>query len=286
MQPTAGHRLLGVCLAADGNLKDENIFRREQAETQAGRLQNLSASPHDAYMIYPFCYCLALFYRLCLFYFTQKECDKIQVPFVNALLPKLRMNRHTKCAVVWGPLYFGGLDFKDMATKQLIQGTEHALKHIRSNTATGRTFLLASTAYQMLLGTTQPFFWTNPALFPYRTPSTRNRLTYLWEELFQIDCHLEIPTMWTPDPNQPTIMDTILTAQQLFRNTPNFITDEFVRLANTCRLWPHVIYLDDIASEDKTWLTTMVTASVESTSLQCSIKKNRHYGCGKCGKRC
>ena len=45
-------------------------------------------------------------------------------------------------------------------------------------------------------------------------------------------------------------MDAVLTAHQQFCSTPNFITDEFVCLANTCRLWLHVIYLNDIASED------------------------------------
>lgn len=44
-------------------------------------------------------------------------------------------------------------------------------------------------------------------------------------------------------------MDTIVATQQRYRATPNFITDEFVRLANTCRLWLRVLYLDDIASD-------------------------------------
>ena len=77
VQPNAGQRLLGVRFAADGNFCDEFVFRRDQAETQARWLQNSSASPQDAYMIYAFRYCPALFYCLHLTYFTQKECDKI-----------------------------------------------------------------------------------------------------------------------------------------------------------------------------------------------------------------
>ena len=92
IQPSTGHRLLGVRLAADGNLKDEYTFRCKQAATQAGRLRNSSATPHDAYMIYVFRFCPALFYCLRLTYFTQKECDRIQAPFINVLLPKLRIN--------------------------------------------------------------------------------------------------------------------------------------------------------------------------------------------------
>ena len=45
-------------------------------------------------------------------------------------------------------------------------------------------------------------------------------------------------------------MNAIITAQQLYLNTPNFITDESIRLVNACRQWLWVIYLDDIASDD------------------------------------
>ena len=250
VQPTTGHRLLGVRLAADGNFNDEYTHRCQQAQTQAGRLLNSTATPHDAYMIYTFRYCPALFYCLRVTYFTQKECDKIQAPFMNVLLPKLRINRHIKRAVVWGPPRFGGLGFKDMSTEQLVQGTEHAIKHIRSATATGRTFIVTASAYQLYLGTNRPFFRDDPSTMPHRLPATRNRMTFLWEELSKIDCYLDIPTMWTPESHRLTIMDTIVTAQQRYKNTPNFITDEFVRLANTCRLWLRVIYLDDIGSDD------------------------------------
>ena len=137
-----------------------------------------------------------------------------------------------------------------MATEQLVQGIEHAIKHIRADTPTGRTFIVAASAYQLLLGTRRNFFQDDPNLFPHRTPATSNRLTYLWEELSRLHCHLELPSAWMPDPERHTIMDAILQAQQRNRNTPNFITDEFVRLSNACRLWLRVIYLEDIASED------------------------------------
>ena len=247
VQPTDGHRLLGVRLAADGNFKDEFIYRREQAETIAGRLTNSNATSQDAYMIYAFRYCPALFYCLRLTYFTKKECDKIQAPFVNALLPKLRINRHIKRAVVWGPTRFGGLNFKDMFTEQLIQGTEHAITQIRSKSATGRTFVVTAAAYQLYLGIQTPFFSANPLQVPHRLPATNYRLSYLWEQLAAINCTMTIPQMWSPDTTKPCIMDMVLLAQQKNSGTTAFITDEFVRLANTCRLWLRVLYVEDLA---------------------------------------
>ena len=250
VQPTDGRRLLGVRLSTDGNLKDEFVFRREQAETQAGRLYNSAATPQDAYMIYAFRYCPAVFYCLRLTYFSKGECDKIQAPFINALLPKLRINRHMKRAVVWGPTRFGGLNIKDMYTEQLVQGTEHAIEHIRHQSATGKTFIVTAEAYQVYLGMGKPFFTTNPLHCPHRLPASHNRLTYLWESLDAIECRLELPHMWRPDSTKPCLMDAILIAQQRNKGTPSFITDEFVRLANTCRLWLKVLYIADITEDN------------------------------------
>ena len=66
--------------------------------------------------------------------------------------------------------------------------------------------------------------------------------------------HSECKFTWNPVPTMrgKSLRDIFssIAAQRKFRTTPNFITDEFVRLANTCRLWLRVIYLDDITSDN------------------------------------
>ena len=118
IDPTKGHRLLGVRLALDGNFQDEFIYRSNQSRRMAGCLANSSATIQDAYMIYSFGYCPAILYCSPLTYFSQSQCDAIQRPFINALLPKLRINWHIKRAIVWGPVIYGGLGIKNMATEQ------------------------------------------------------------------------------------------------------------------------------------------------------------------------
>ena len=49
-------------------------------------------------------------------------------------------------------------------------------------------------------------------------------------------------------------MDTIILAQQRNKGTPGFITDKFVRLANACRLWLRVLYIEDITADDNTMI--------------------------------
>ena len=268
VQPSTGRRLLGIRLSTDGNFRDEFIYRRDLAETQAGRLTNSTASPQDAYMIYAFRYCPALFYCLKITYFTKKECDKIQSPFINALLPKLRINRHLKRDVVWGPTRFGGLAFKDMSSEQLIQGTEHALQHVRDNTATGKTLVVTAAAYQLYLGIAQQFFRATPQSHPHRLPATHNKLTYLWEQLSAIECRIDLPLQWVPDPHKTCIMDLIISAQQRNKGTPGFITDEHVRLANACRLWLKVLYIEDLTADDNTIIMEYYRGTTQCDSHQ------------------
>ena len=96
VNPNKGYRLLGVRLVLDGNLDDEFKFRSEKSRTMAGLLTNSAATPQDAYMIYTFQYCPDILYCTPITYFTQAQCDTIQKPFINAFLPKMRINRHIK----------------------------------------------------------------------------------------------------------------------------------------------------------------------------------------------
>ena len=162
LQPTEGRRLLGVRLAADGSSDTEFAHRLEQSKSLAGQLSNSAATTQDAYMIYTFRYCPAVFYCIPISCFTKAQCEKIQAPFMNALLPKLRMNRHIKRDIVWGPKKYGGLELSHMATEQIARTMQSLIGHVRKASPTGLTFVITCKAYQLYLGTAQQFFYTAP----------------------------------------------------------------------------------------------------------------------------
>ena len=70
LEPTKGQKLLGVRLAADGNCLDEFKAQKDQSERLVIQLLQSSATPVDAYMIYIFRYCPAVFYCIPVTYFT------------------------------------------------------------------------------------------------------------------------------------------------------------------------------------------------------------------------
>ena len=71
---------------------DEFRAQKSQSERLAAQLAQLKASPVDAFMIYVFRYCPAVFYCIPIMYFTPAQCKQIQSPFINVLLPRLRMH--------------------------------------------------------------------------------------------------------------------------------------------------------------------------------------------------
>jgi len=49
---------------------------------------------------------------------TLKQCHTIQDPALEALLPKLHLNRHTPRAVLFGGPRYGGIDLPELYTDQ------------------------------------------------------------------------------------------------------------------------------------------------------------------------
>ena len=238
LEPSTGRKFLGVRLAANGNCSDEVHARKSQSEKFAMQLVQSGASPVDAYMIYVFRYCPAVFYCIPITYFTPAQCNQIQSPFMNVLLPKLRINRHVKRAVVWGPVKYGGLDLKHMETEQIARTVESLIGHVRAATPTGKTFLITCKTYQILLGVQQSFFSLDPDTCPHQPSATASKLTYIWETLRKINGYLVLPHMWTPElKDTPCIMDLVLQARLHFQGTVKHITPAKVTLVNACRLW-------------------------------------------------
>ena len=253
LQPHEGRRLLGVRLAADGTNATEYQYRLEQSKSLAGQLANSAATAQDAHMIFTFRYCPAVFYCIPISFFSRAQCDKIQAPFMNALLPKLRLNRHIKRDIIWGPKKYGGLELSHMATEQIARTTQSIIGHVRKQSPTGNTFVLTCEAYQLFLGTASQFFTTSPSDHPHRPIKTMSKVTWLWESLSAVGCHIYMTDMWTPSSEKShCIMDIIVAEKKRRKGTAKRIPDEHVRLANTCRLWLKALLVSDLTLPDGT----------------------------------
>ena len=106
-------RLLGARLALDGGGEAEYAYRLDQAKVLAGKVVSLPFSRFDNEFIYRKRWISSVGYFLPITQFTNAQCDEIQKPIYNAMLPKMGFNRHFPRAVIFGPLKYQGKQLAD-----------------------------------------------------------------------------------------------------------------------------------------------------------------------------
>lgn len=102
----------------DGTWTDEYKYRLHKDTVLGDTIGSSSISHHQAYMIHSVQYKLAIKYALQHTRFAPRQCDDLQKPVVNAILPKMGFNRKMPRAVVYGPRALGGMEFIHLETEQ------------------------------------------------------------------------------------------------------------------------------------------------------------------------
>jgi hypothetical protein len=62
--------------------------------------------------------------------FTELQCNRIQSPAINALLPKLHLNRKTARSIIHGPTLYGGMNLPHLFTSQGFHQLKFFLGHL------------------------------------------------------------------------------------------------------------------------------------------------------------
>ena len=99
-------RLLGVRLALDGGDEAEFSYRLVQTTHLAGKVTSSPCFRYDTDNIYRMIWISSIGYCLPITQFTEQQCDNIQKPGYNVILPRLGFNRHFLRAVIFGPIKY------------------------------------------------------------------------------------------------------------------------------------------------------------------------------------
>jgi hypothetical protein len=128
---------------------------------------------------------------------SMKDCEEIQRPVVNVILPKMGIAHTSPIAVVFGTSQYGGLGLTNLADLQGHTNLQYLLGHLRCNEATGHLM-------QMLLEYTQLECGCrgNPLVQEYNNYSAplinTNWITEVWEHLQTCKAKVEIDGLWQP----------------------------------------------------------------------------------------
>jgi hypothetical protein len=116
---------------------------------------------------------------------TQKQCRAIQATALEALLPKLHLNRHTPRAVLFGGQKYGGIDIPELYTDQ-----GYGQLKLKLCDQAGLQILCCLSELQLFIGTISPVFYHPYSVYGQWIGDYW--LASLWKHLTQVGLTLEI----------------------------------------------------------------------------------------------
>ena len=243
LEPGQADRVLGVRLPMDGTMLIEYEYRCQQMKDFANRLKNAPISHYDAYIVYECRYRAMIRYPLAVTHFTPQQCDNIQKPVIDALLPKMGLNRKTPRVVVYGPMALGGLEVMDLRLEQIIHQWETTKGHMCREDRVGTGLMLTLHDHQCIIGSGTLFLNTDPSRYKYGVVNTRWK--YMWERLWDCQLQVEFYDTWIPKGNarnDENIMDKA-------SRDPILMSSKWPMLehVNSCRLYLQAFYISDLS---------------------------------------
>jgi len=240
LEATTGFRTLGVYVTPSGNFKRQAQVLRQHAESFKANILPSSLSPSEAYCCFMMYIRPKINYPLPCVSLTQAQCRYIQAPVLEAILPKLHLNRHTPRAVLFAGPRYGGISLPETYT-DLGQGhLAYFLGHLKLGDETGALIKTLITHTQLQTGSVFPFF-----SLPYPTYSKWTDTTWvtdIWKYTHQAKLVVEVESHWKPHlsrQNDSAIMD--------FAVSLNLNHFQLICI-NTCRMHLQVTTLSDIVT--------------------------------------
>jgi hypothetical protein len=173
---------------------------------------------------------------------SKKDCEEIQIPVVNAILPKMGIARTAPRAVVFGTAQYGGLGSTHLAALQGHTRLQYLLVHLRCGDATGHLMQMLLEYTQLECGCSG-----NPLAQDYNNYSAllinRNWITEVWEHLQMRKAKVNIDGLWQPTENR--VHDIVIMESLI---APGRFTKKDLKEINYCCIYLQMFYLSNITN--------------------------------------
>jgi hypothetical protein len=151
--PESGQRTLGFHMTGDDRCSAHKKVMKEKAFLFGEAIMFSSLWRNESAVAYNSFYLPSLGYGMCATTLSFQECEDIQRPVVNAILPKMGINRKASIAVVFGTAQFGGLGLYHLATLEGHSRLQYLLGHLRCGDHTGQLMRILIEYTQLECGT-------------------------------------------------------------------------------------------------------------------------------------
>jgi hypothetical protein len=189
-------------------------------------------------MVYHNYYLPQVMYAMNTANFSQIQCESIQSPVINSILPLLGFNRHTSRSLVFAPSDFGGIGITNLYTELYSTRIETIISHTRMDKSElGKLFRINLEFIHLLTGKSTPYLQSTKQISYIQ----KNWFSGLHQFLIKHELQMDIRSLWLPSIQRlhdKVIMDLDHTEESR------------IQVINNWRVFFQVNLLSDIVTAD------------------------------------
>ena len=263
LSPHTAHKTLGHYKEPAGSQQEQYRQLRLKSDASTAFMWKCEMTPLEASTYYYACYLPSVGYPLSCSSMTRPQLDRIQRTAMQIIVAKCGYNRNTKREILYGPLEYGGANFRHLYLHQGVGQVTAFMRHWRQRSATGQLMRCALAWTQMTAGTSYSILKNVTTALPHLESKW---LSSLRTFLASIKASLIVDDPGIPPlqrVNDRYVMDEILASQQF--------TPAQLRRLNYCRLYLQAVTLADLTVSNGCQLDhskLMGTPSLYSSATQ------------------
>ena len=242
LAPGQAHKTLGHFKEPSGIQSTQYRQLLQKGDSITEFLWKTQLTREEAWLYYQACYVPAITYPLTCSFLTVSQLDNIQRRAMSIIVAKCAFNRHTKRAVLYGPIEYGGANFRLLSVSQGIQQTQYFLRHWRMDSTVGRLLKCTLSWLQLSVGMSFSVLARPEIALPHIESKW---VTSLRSFLASIHASILLDDPLIPElqrEGNQYIMDIIVESKQF--------TPSQIRILNYCRLYLQAVTISDLTKAD------------------------------------
>ena len=215
LSPYTAHKTLGHYKEPAGNQREQFRQLRKKSDMSTQFLWKCYLTPSEAWTYYYACYLPSIGYPLPCSSLTYAQLDRVQRTAMTIIVARCGYNRNTKREIVYGPMSYGGANFRHLYMHQGVGQISMFMRHWRQPTTIPGKLLKCAVAWnQMTAGTSYSIFQRVHDVLPHMESKW---LASMRTFMSKINANLELDITGVPPTqriNDSHIMDMILGSEQ------------------------------------------------------------------------
>jgi hypothetical protein len=153
LSPYEAHKTLGHYKEPAGTQQTQFRHLWKKSDSSTAFLWQCQMTHEESWAFYHACYIPSIGYPLSSSSLTYKQLDRVQRRAMTIITAKCGYNRHTKREILFGPLCYGGANFRHLYVQQGVGQVLSFIKHWRTETVAGQLMRCAVAWTQLTAGT-------------------------------------------------------------------------------------------------------------------------------------